>query len=63
MSFIIDLSLLLLSGLAIYLLGKRREWSRHAKTVVGLAVVLIFVIFSVFSTRILFAAHSHSFPT
>jgi uncharacterized protein (DUF362 family) len=46
MSFIIDPPLLLLSGLAIYLLGKRMEWSRHAKIVVGLAVVLIFVIFS-----------------
>jgi hypothetical protein len=48
MSFIIDPPLLLLSGLVIYLLGKRMEWSRHAKIVVGLAVVLIFVIFSVF---------------
>jgi len=48
MSFIIDPPLLLLSGLAIYFLGKRMKWSRHAKIVVGLAVVLIFVIFSVF---------------
>jgi uncharacterized protein (DUF362 family) len=48
MSFIIDPPLLLLSGLAIYLLGRRMEWSRHAKIVVGLAVCLIFVIFSVF---------------
>lgn len=48
MSFILDPPLLLLSGLAIYFLGKRMEWSRHAKIVVGLAVALIFVIFSVF---------------
>jgi hypothetical protein len=48
MSFIIDPPLLLLSGLAIYLLDKRMEWSRHAKIVVGLSVALIFVIFSVF---------------
>jgi uncharacterized protein (DUF362 family) len=47
MSFIIDPPLLLLSGLVIYLLGKRMEWSRHAKIVVGLAVTLIFVMFSV----------------
>jgi hypothetical protein len=48
MSFIIDPPLLLLSGLAFYLLGKRMEWSRHAKIVVGLTVILIFVIFSFF---------------
>lgn len=48
MSFIIDPPLLLLSGLGIHFLGKRMEWSRHAKIVVGLAIVLIFVIFSVF---------------
>lgn len=48
MSFILDPPLLLLSGLVIYILGKRMEWSRHAKIVVGLAIVLIFVIFSVF---------------
>ncbi|MDD1732082.1 MAG: hypothetical protein CG440_453 [Methanosaeta sp. NSM2] len=47
MSFIIDPPLLLLCGLAIYLLGKRLNWSRHAKMVVGLAVVLVFVVFSV----------------
>jgi len=48
MSFIIDQPLLLLSGLAIYLLDNRMEWSRHAKIVVGLAVALIFVIFNFF---------------
>ncbi|MDQ1255127.1 MAG: hypothetical protein QG646_4406, partial [Euryarchaeota archaeon] len=48
MSFIIDPPLLLLFGLGIYFLGKKMEWSRHAKIVVGLAIVLIFVIFSVF---------------
>lgn len=46
MSFILDPPLLLLSGLAIFFLGKRMEWSRHAKVVVGLAVALIFIIFS-----------------
>lgn len=45
MSFILDPPLLLLSGLFIYLLGKRMEWSRHAKIVVGLAVALLFSIF------------------
>jgi uncharacterized protein (DUF362 family) len=48
MSFIIDPPLLLLSGLVIYILGKRMEWSRHAKIVIGLAIVLVFVIFSAF---------------
>ncbi len=48
MSFIIYPSLSLLSGLAIYLLGKRMEWSRHAKIVMGLIVALIFAIFSFF---------------
>lgn len=48
MSFLIDPPLLLLSGLAIYYLGKRLEWSRHAKIVVGLGIALIFVVFSVF---------------
>ena len=46
MSFLIDPPLLLLSGLAIYLLGKRMKWSRHAKIVIGLAIALIFIIFS-----------------
>ena len=46
MSFLIDPPLLLLSGLAIYFLGKRMQWSRHAKIVVGLAIALIFIIFS-----------------
>lgn len=48
MSFIIDPPLLLLCGLAIYFLGQRLDWSRHAKIVVGMAVVLIFVVFSFF---------------
>ena len=47
MSFLLDPPLLLLSGLAIYLLGKRMNWSRHAKIVVGLAIALIFISFSV----------------
>jgi uncharacterized protein (DUF362 family) len=46
MSFLIDPPLLLLSGLAIYFLGRRMQWSRHAKIVVGLAIALIFIIFS-----------------
>ena len=46
MSFLIDPPLLLLSGLAIYLLGKRMQWSRHAKIVIGLIIALIFIIFS-----------------
>lgn len=48
MSFIIDPPLLLLCGLAIYFLGQRLDWSRHAKIVVGMAVVLIFIVFSFF---------------
>jgi uncharacterized protein (DUF362 family) len=46
MSFLIDPILLFLSGLAIYCLGKKMEWSRHAKIVVGLTIALIFIIFS-----------------
>ena len=46
MSFLIDPPLLLISGLAIYFLGKRMQWSRHAKIVLGLAIALIFIIFS-----------------
>ncbi|MBN1236765.1 MAG: DUF362 domain-containing protein, partial [Methanotrichaceae archaeon] len=46
MSFLIDPPLLFLSGLAIYYIGRRLQWSRHAKIVVGLAIALIFIIFS-----------------
>jgi len=46
MSFLIDPPLLILSGLFIYFGGRRLGWNRHAKIVVGVAIVLIFVIFS-----------------
>ena len=46
MSFLIDPPLLILSGLFIYFGGRRFGWNRHAKIVVGVAIVLIFVIFS-----------------
>lgn len=46
MSFLIDPPLLILSGLAIYLIGQRLEWSRQSKIVVGSGIVLVFVIFS-----------------
>src|SRR5512137_877952 len=46
MSFLIDPPLLFLSGLAIYFIGKRLEWNRHAKIVVGIVIALIFIIFS-----------------
>jgi uncharacterized protein (DUF362 family) len=46
MSFFIDPPLLVLSGMAIFLLGKELNWSRHAKIVVGLFIVLVFVAFS-----------------
>jgi len=46
MSFLIDPPLLILSGLFIYFGGRRLGWDRHAKIVVGVAVVLIFIIFS-----------------
>lgn len=46
MSFLIDPPLLLLSGMAIYYLGRRLAWQRDAKIVVGLAVAVIFVAFS-----------------
>ena len=46
MSFVIDPPLLLLCGLAIYFLGQRLKWSRHAKIVLGLAVALVFIVFS-----------------
>ena len=65
MSFIRYPPLLLLSGLAIYLLGKRKEYIMHAKIVVGLVVALIFVTFSFFlyaDIIISSVAHSHSFP-
>jgi uncharacterized protein (DUF362 family) len=46
LSFLIDPPLLVLSGLAIYFLGQRLEWSRQSKIVVGSGIVLVFVIFS-----------------
>jgi uncharacterized protein (DUF362 family) len=46
MSFLIDPPLLVLSGLFIYFGGRRLGWNRHAKIVVGVAIVLIFIIFS-----------------
>ncbi|HSD56655.1 MAG TPA: DUF362 domain-containing protein [Methanotrichaceae archaeon] len=46
MSFLIDPPLLVLSGLAIYFLGQRLDWSRQSKIVVGSGIVLVFVIFS-----------------
>lgn len=46
MSFFIDPPLLLLSGLFIFFAGKRLEWNRHAKIVVGIIIVLTFVVYS-----------------
>ncbi len=46
MSFLIDPPLLVLSGLFIYFGGRRLGWDRHAKIVVGVAILLIFIIFS-----------------
>jgi len=46
MSFLIDPPLLILSGILIYFGGPKLGWNRHAKIVVGVAVVLIFIIFS-----------------
>ncbi|HII07304.1 MAG TPA: DUF362 domain-containing protein [Methanotrichaceae archaeon] len=46
MSFLIDPPLLVLSGLFIYFGGRKLGWDRHAKIVVGVAIVLIFIIFS-----------------
>jgi uncharacterized protein (DUF362 family) len=46
MSFLIDPPLLFLSGLAIYFLGIKLEWNRHAKIVIGIAIAMIFIIFS-----------------
>jgi uncharacterized protein (DUF362 family) len=46
MSFLIDPPLLVLSGLAIFLLGRELQWSRHAKIVVGLFIVLVFIAYS-----------------
>lgn len=46
MSFLIDPPLLILSGLFIYFGGRRLGWDRHAKIVVGVGIVLIFIIFS-----------------
>lgn len=46
MSFIIDPPLLFLSGIIIFFAGKWLEWNRHAKIVVGLLIVLVFILFS-----------------
>ncbi len=46
MSFLIDPPLLILSGILIYFGGPKLGWNRHAKIVVGVAIVLIFIIFS-----------------
>lgn len=46
MSFIIDPPLLFLSGILIFFAGKKLEWDRHAKIVVGMAIALIFILFS-----------------
>ncbi|HPE63377.1 MAG TPA: hypothetical protein PLQ49_04630, partial [Methanothrix sp.] len=46
MSFLIDPPLLILSGILIYFVGPKLGWNRHAKIVVGVAIVLIFIIFS-----------------
>ena len=47
MSFLIDPPLLVFSGLAIFFLGRRLDWGRHAKIVVGLGVAMTFIAFSV----------------
>jgi uncharacterized protein (DUF362 family) len=46
MSFLIDPPLLFLSGILIYFLGRRLGWNRHAKIVVGVGLLLVFIIFS-----------------
>lgn len=46
MSFLIDPPLLVLSGLAIYLIGQRLDWNRQSKIVVGAGIVLVFIAFS-----------------
>jgi uncharacterized protein (DUF362 family) len=46
MSFLIDPPLLVFSGLAIFILGRKLDWSRHAKIAVGLGIALIFIAFS-----------------
>ncbi|VVB70586.1 Uncharacterised protein [uncultured archaeon] len=46
MSFLMDPPLLFISGLSIFFLGKRLEWNRHVKIVIGIAIVLVFMIFS-----------------
>lgn len=46
MSFLIDPPLLYLSGLAIFFLGTKAQWSRQAKIVIGLAISLVFIAFS-----------------
>ncbi|VVB63089.1 Uncharacterised protein [uncultured archaeon] len=46
MSFIIDPPLLFLSGILIFFVGKKLDWNRHAKIVVGMVIALIFILFS-----------------
>lgn len=46
MSFVTDQPLIFLSGIIIFFPGQRLEWNRHAKIVVGMAILPIFIIFS-----------------
>ena len=46
MSFFIDPPLLFLCGLAIFLIGNKLNWNRHAKIVVGLFIVMVFIAYS-----------------
>jgi hypothetical protein len=62
MSFLIDPPLLVLSGILIYFGGRRLGWNRHAKIVVGVAIVLIFIIFSSLLYADIFRAVFPLFP-
>lgn len=46
MSFLIDPPLLFLFGALVYFAGKKLEWNRHAKIVIGAATVSLFIAFS-----------------
>lgn len=62
MSFLIDPPLLVLSGILIYFGGRRLGWNRHAKIVVGVSIVLIFILFSSLLYADIFRAVFPLFP-
>jgi uncharacterized protein (DUF362 family) len=46
LSFLIDPPLLILSGLVIYIIGQKLDWSRQSKIVVGSGIAITFILLS-----------------